>query len=55
MRTPVVTDVVGDHDLKSKESTASDVGAPHDLVRLLRTRTQHRGTRTRTRTRSDLV
>jgi hypothetical protein len=47
MRTPVVTDVVGDHDLKSKESTASDVGAPHDLVRLLRTRTQHRGTRTR--------
>ena len=53
MRTPGVTDVAGDHDLKSEESNASDVGAPHGLVRLLRTRTQHRGTRTRTR--SDLV
>ena len=53
MRSSVLTDVAGDHDLKSEESTASDVGAPHGLVRLLRTRTQHRGTRTRTR--SDLV
>ena len=35
MRTPVVTDVAGDHELKSEESTAGDVGAPHGLVRLL--------------------
>jgi len=49
MRSSVLTDVAGDHDLKSEESTASDVGAPHGLVRLLRTRTQSAaadGTRT---------
>jgi hypothetical protein len=27
--TIVVTDVAGDHDLKSEESTAGDFGAPH--------------------------
>ena len=31
----MVTDVAGDHELKSEESTAGDVGAPHGLVRLL--------------------
>jgi hypothetical protein len=28
-RTPVVTDVAGDHDSKNQESTAGDFGAPH--------------------------
>jgi hypothetical protein len=35
MRTPLVTDVAGDHELKSEKSTAGDVGAPHGLVLFL--------------------
>jgi hypothetical protein len=31
----VVSDVAGDHDLKSEESTAGDFGAPHCFVLLL--------------------
>ena len=53
-RTPVVTDVAGDHDSKTKRAPAAT--SVHHIVRASsRTRTQHRGTRTRTRTRRDLV
>ena len=32
-RTPVVTDVAGDHDSKNQQSTGGDFGAPHGYAR----------------------
>ncbi len=32
-RTPVVTDVAGDHDSKNQHSTGGDFGAPHGYAR----------------------